>query len=75
MPFPLPHGFFDPRPSILVAHGFPYTPDDARDVPVIRLDTRRNLLLRDKVAAEEDERVPRARDVAVRLLSGVRLFG
>jgi len=68
---PLPLGFFDPRPSILVTHRLPYAPDDARDVPVIRFDTCRDLLLRDEIAPEEDERVTRSRDVTLGLLSGV----
>jgi hypothetical protein len=49
---PLLLSFFDPRPSILVAHGFPYAPDYARDVAVIRFDARRDLLLRNEVASE-----------------------
>jgi hypothetical protein len=49
---PLLPSFFDPWLSIFVAHGFPYAPDYARDIAVIRFDARRDLLLRNEIASE-----------------------
>jgi hypothetical protein len=49
---PLLLSFFDPWPTILVAHGFPYAPDYARDIAVIRFDARGDFFLRNKVASE-----------------------
>jgi hypothetical protein len=41
---------------------------------MVRLDARGNLLLGDKVAPEEDERISRSRDVALGLPFGMRLL-
>ena len=66
--------FFNPWSSIHFTHSFPYASNYVRDVPVIRFDAHGDLLLRDETAPEEDERVSWSRNVAIGLLSGMRLL-
>lgn len=67
-------GEVHPGPALVRREAAPHLPRDARDVAVVVLDLLRDLLLRDKVAAEHDERVARAGDVSRGLLLRVRLL-
>ena len=54
----------DPGRALLLVHLLPHSSSNAGDVTMIVLDGRRDFLLCDEIASEEDERVARPGDVS-----------
>jgi hypothetical protein len=64
----------NPWPLFLLSHLPPDPPNDARYIAMVVLYRLWDLLLPNKVAAKEDERIPRTRDVPSWLLACVGLL-